>query len=84
MFFRIPAAGLMLLLALICTVRAAPSRYRRVFDLDGLIGEQAISFRTTAAFAGRRLRLVPPAAEPLPADYAVNRRRVDRAACHGR
>jgi len=71
MFFRIPAAGLILLLALICTVRAAPSRYRRVFDLDGLIGEQAISFRTTAAFVGRRLRLVAPAAEPLPADYAV-------------
>jgi intracellular multiplication protein IcmP len=71
MFFRIPAAGFLLVLALICTVRAAPSRYRRVFDLDGLIGEQAISFRTTAAFAGRRLRLVPPAAAPLPADYAV-------------
>ena len=71
MFFRIPAAGLMLLLALVCAVRAAPSRYRRAFDLDRLIGEQAISFRTTAAFAGRRLRLVPPAAEPLPADYAA-------------
>jgi intracellular multiplication protein IcmP len=70
-FFRIPAACLIVVLALVCMVRSAPSRYRRAFDLDGLIGEQATSFRTTATFVRRRLRLVPPAAEPLPADYAA-------------
>ncbi len=59
-FFRVPAAILMLVLAVACTLRAAPSRYRRAFDLDGLIREQAVSFRTTAAFVGRHLRLVPP------------------------
>jgi intracellular multiplication protein IcmP len=71
-FFRIPAAGLMLLLALSCMARAAPSRFRRAFDLDGLIREQAFYFPTTAAFVGRHLRLVPPAsADPRPADYAL-------------
>jgi intracellular multiplication protein IcmP len=61
MFFRVPAAVFMLLLAAICVVRAAPARYKRAFDLDGLIREQAASFRTSAAFVRRRLRLVPPA-----------------------
>ncbi|MBN9560462.1 MAG: hypothetical protein J0H14_06985 [Alphaproteobacteria bacterium] len=70
-FLRIPAAVLMLSLGLVCMLRAAPARYRRMFDLDGLIREQAASFRTTAAFAGRRLRLVPPSPDPRPADYAL-------------
>ena len=61
MFFRIPAGVFMLLLGAICAVRAAPARYKRVFDLDGLIREQATSFRTSAAFVCRHLRLVPPA-----------------------
>jgi intracellular multiplication protein IcmP len=61
MFFRVPAAVFMLLLAAICTVRAAPARYKRAFDLDGLIREQAATFRTSAAFVRRHLRLVPPA-----------------------
>jgi intracellular multiplication protein IcmP len=61
MFFRIPAAAFMLLIAAICAVRAAPARYKRAFDLDGLIREQAASFRTSAAFVRRHLRLVPPA-----------------------
>ena len=61
MFFRIPAAVFMLLLGAICAVRAAPARYKRAFDLDGLIREQAASFRTSAAFVCRHLRLVPPA-----------------------
>jgi len=79
MFFRVPAAVFMLLLAAICTGRAAPARYKRTFNLDGLIREQAASFRTSAAFVRRRLRLVPPAftaarsapGEPRPADYAL-------------
>jgi intracellular multiplication protein IcmP len=61
MFFRIPAAVFMLLLAAICTTRAAPARYKRIFDLDGLIREHAASFGTSAAFVRRHLRLVPPA-----------------------
>jgi intracellular multiplication protein IcmP len=60
MFFRLPAAVFMLLLAVICAARAAPARYKRAFDLDGLILEQAATFRTSAAFVRRRLRLVPP------------------------
>jgi intracellular multiplication protein IcmP len=72
MFFRIPAAALMLLLAAVCAARAAPARYKRALDLDGLIREQAGSFRTSAAFVGRHLHLVSPApAEPRPADYAL-------------
>ncbi len=59
-FFRVPAAVFMLLLAAICAVRAAPARYKRAVDLDGLIREQAASFRTSAAFVRRHLRLVPP------------------------
>src|ERR1700751_6048888 len=61
MFFRIPAAVFMLLLAAICAARAAPARYKRAFDLDGLIRKQAASFLTSAAFVRRHLRLVPPA-----------------------
>jgi intracellular multiplication protein IcmP len=72
MFFRFPAAALLLLLAAACTLRAAPARYRRAFDLDGLIREQGKSFRTSAAFLRRRLGLAPPApGEPRPADYAL-------------
>jgi intracellular multiplication protein IcmP len=79
MFFRIPAAAFMLLLAAICAARAAPARYKRAFDLDGLIREQALFFRTSAAFVRRHLRLVPPAftaagaspGDPRPADYAL-------------
>ena len=72
-FFRIPAALMILALAAVCMVRAAPSRFRRKFDLDGLIREQARSFPSTAAFVARRLRLTHPApAEPRPSDYALS------------
>lgn len=72
-FYRIPAALLMMALGLVCMVRAAPSRFRRKFDLDGLIREQARSFPSTAAFVARRLRLTQPApADPRPSDYALS------------
>ena len=79
MFFRIPAAVFMLLLAAICALRAAPARYKRAFDLDALIREQAASFRTSAAFVRHSLRLVPlgfagPGSSPgdaRPAYYAL-------------
>jgi intracellular multiplication protein IcmP len=41
--WRFPACLLIVLLATICAVRAAPSRYKRAFDLDGLSREQALT-----------------------------------------
>lgn len=67
---RIPAACVMLVLAAICMACAAPSRFKRKFDMDTLIAEQAKSFPATAAFVRRRLRLVEPEKTPRPADYA--------------
>jgi intracellular multiplication protein IcmP len=71
MFLRIPAAALIGLLAAICALRAAPSRYRRAFNMETLVREQAATFRTTAAFVRRRLGLVAPAAQLRPSDYAL-------------
>lgn len=72
MFFRIPATGLIAVLAGICATRAAPSRFKRRFDLDGLIEEQASEFPVTAAFAKRHLKLAAPGVQKiLPADYAL-------------
>jgi intracellular multiplication protein IcmP len=72
MFFRIPATVLIVVLAAFCAVRAAPSRFKRQFDLDGLIEEQASEFPVISAFAARHLKLAAPEAEKiLPADYAL-------------
>ena len=72
MFFRIPATALLAVLAVICVVRAAPSRFKRRFDLDGLIHEQARMFPVIAPFVARRLGVVPPPnGVPRPADYAL-------------
>jgi intracellular multiplication protein IcmP len=71
-FCRAPACVFIALLAVICTVRAAPSRFKRAFDLDGLAREQARTFAAPSAFVARRLRLALPAAgAPRPADYAL-------------
>lgn len=71
-FWRIPACVFIVLLAVVCTVRAGPSRFKRAFDLDGLIREQARTFRSVSAFVGRRLRLVLPSdGDPRPADYSL-------------
>ena len=67
---RIPVACVMLALAAVCMAYAAPSRFKRAFDMDTLIAEQAKSFPATAAFVRRRLRLVEPEKTPRPADYA--------------
>jgi intracellular multiplication protein IcmP len=67
---RIPVAGITLVLAAICMAFAATSRFKRTFDMDGLIAEQAKSFPATAAFVRRRLRLIEPEKMPRPADYA--------------
>jgi intracellular multiplication protein IcmP len=72
MFFRIPATVIIVLLAAICSVRAAPTRFKRSFDLDWLIKELAQSFPVISAFSQRHLKLIAPAQEPLlPADYAL-------------
>ena len=72
-FFRIPVAGLLFLLAIVCFFRSTSSRFTRRLDLDGLIAEQAGSFRTIAAFATRKLRLssLSPG-DPRPADPALH------------
>ncbi len=71
-FFRIPAVVVMLLLAILCYFRAAPSRYCRQFDLAGLRKEQARFFRSSSAMMGRHLGLVGIGkGDPRPADPAV-------------
>lgn len=71
-WFRKPVAVLLGVLAVACFVRSPSARYRRRFDLDGLIAEQAKSFRTIAAFAARRLRLRDlRSGDPRPADPAL-------------
>ncbi len=71
--WRLPATVLIVVLGLLCMARNAPSQFRRQFDLNGLIREQAKVFTTTAAFVKRQLRLVLPAAgSPRPADYALS------------
>jgi intracellular multiplication protein IcmP len=70
--WRVPGATVIALLAVTCLFRNAPSRFRRRFELDGLIREQLRFFPHMAAFARRRLGLVDPATNgPRPADYAL-------------
>ncbi len=71
--FRLPAVLLLSALAAWCGVRAAPARFTRKLDLDGLAREQAATFRSSASFLHRRLAIVPPrAGEPRPADPALH------------
>ena len=71
-YVKIPAVALTAVLAVLCMVRAAPSRFRRNLDLDGLLREQVRYFPAAHAFMRRRLSLTPPAeAMPRPADYAL-------------
>lgn len=71
-YWRLPACVLMVLLAIGCMARNAPSRFKRSFDLEGLVREQARTFTTTAAFLTRKLRLVAPReSDPRPSDYAL-------------
>jgi intracellular multiplication protein IcmP len=81
-FFLAPAVAVVLILAALCFRRAAPTRFCRNLDLDGLMREQAPFFRGTAPFAARRLRLSGVAeGEPRPADPALNAREwIDRYA----
>ena len=70
--WRLPACIVMGLVAVICAVRAAPSRYRRRLDLMGLATELSIDFKAPAAFMDLGLQIVPPQAKSLrPADFAL-------------
>lgn len=82
LFFRIPAVVAMLVLAVWCFLRNAPSRFTRNLDLPGLMRTQAETFPSAAAFVHRDLKLVPPAAgRPRPSDPALHLREwVDRFA----
>jgi intracellular multiplication protein IcmP len=72
-YLRIPVITIILVLAALCFARAAPGQFTRVLDLDGLIREQALSFRSIAAFARRNLRLVPLQPDALrPSDPALH------------
>ena len=71
-YWRLPACVLMVLLAIACMARNAPSRFRRQFDIESLIREQAQNFTTTSAFLTRKLQLVAlREGDPRPADYAL-------------
>jgi intracellular multiplication protein IcmP len=72
LYWRIPACIVIAALAVLCTVRSAPARYKRAFDLDRLFREQVVTFKSAAAFVTRRLRLLPIAdGDPRPGDYAL-------------
>ena len=72
LYVRWPAAGLIGLLAVLCFLGAAPSRFRRDFDLEGLLREQVKYFPAARAFLRRRLALSRLSdGAPRPADYAL-------------
>lgn len=72
LYLRLPAVMLLALFGVLCLTRAAPSRFTRSFDLDRLIREQAQSFRAVAAYAGRRLKLMPLQDTVRPLDPALH------------
>ena len=72
-FYRYPVAALVFGLAVWCWMRAGNARYRRRFDVEGLLAEQAKVFPFMAAYVGRGLRPVEPAeGEPRPADPVLH------------
>lgn len=72
-YLRIPVIGFILVLAVFCFRRAAPSQFTRQLDLEGLIREHTQYFRGLAAFTRRNLRLVPLRPNALrPSDPALH------------
>lgn len=71
---RWPAAIFIAALGVTCIVRAAPGRFAKALDLEGLIEVQARMFPTLRGFAERRMtKLIAPAAGmPRPADPALH------------
>jgi intracellular multiplication protein IcmP len=71
-FFLLPSIGVVLALAALCASRAGSKRFSRPLDLEALMREQLLSFRTPAAFVRRRLGLVEIDQDgPRPADRAL-------------
>lgn len=72
--YRWPAAILIACAGGLCMWRAAPGRFSKALDLEGLIAVQARMFPTLQGFAKRRLTtLVAPAKGlPLPADPSLH------------
>ncbi len=71
-FVRIPAAAFIAVLAFLCFIGAAPSRFKRAFDVEGLLREQVLRFPSSRAFVRRKLSLVRLDEKALrPADYAL-------------
>jgi intracellular multiplication protein IcmP len=71
-FVRIPAAALFAVLGFLCFIGAAPSRFKRAFDVEGLFREQVLRFPSSRAFVRRKLSLVRLGEKALrPADYAL-------------
>jgi intracellular multiplication protein IcmP len=74
-YLRVPVIAFILLLAALCFTRAAPSRFTRKLDLEGLIREHTLYFRAIAAFTRRNLRLVSLRPDVLrPCDPALHTR----------
>lgn len=71
---RWPVAIIIAALGITCICRAAPGRFAKALDLEGLIEVQARMFPTLRGFAERRLsKLVAPAqGMPRPADPALH------------
>ena len=74
-YLRIPVVVFILILSALCFTRAAPSKFTRALDLDGLIEELTPTFGSIAAFARRNLRLMPMQPSVLrPSDPALHAR----------
>lgn len=74
-YLRIPVIVFILILSAFCFTRAAPSKFTRALDLNGLIEELTPTFGSIAAFARRNLRLVPMQPAALrPSDPALHAR----------
>lgn len=72
LYVRLPAVAFMGVLAVLCGVWAAPSRFRRNLDHEALLREQVEHFPAARAFLRRRLSLSRlPDGIPRPADYAL-------------
>lgn len=83
LYVRIPAVAFLAILAFLCAAFAAPSRFKRAFDLDGLLREQVKRFPVAQAFMRRKLALTRLEAKELrPADYALTTEEwLDRYVC---
>ena len=72
-FFRYPAVAAIALAALMCLLRAAPSRFTRDISLPRLMAIQAEVFPSASAFVGRGLKLTKVRdGAPRPSDPALH------------